>query len=128
MKKLLCFAALLLAQFLFAQEETVYSVYFEFDKYNLDDKQGNNVVAFIKAIDTTRIEAIQIYGYTDDRGKDEYNYKLSSKRANTIKDTLIGRGIKNKIIVTTETGPGLLQYDKKGYDRGRPHLPREYLI
>lgn len=111
MKKLLCFAALLLAQFLFAQEETVYSVYFEFDKYNLDDKQGNNVVAFIKAIDTTRIEAIQIYGYTDDRGKDEYNYKLSSKRANTIKDTLIGRGIKNKIIVTIE-GKGRIMLEE----------------
>ena len=94
-----------------AQEETVYSVYFEFDKYNLDDKQGANVVAFIKAIDTARIETIQIYGYTDDRGKDEYNYKLSTNRANTIRDTLIGRGIKNKIIVTIE-GKGRILLDE----------------
>lgn len=95
-----------------AQEETVFSIYFEFDKYNLDDKQGNNVVAFIKAIDTTRIETIQIFGYCDDRGKDEYNYKLSSNRANTIRDTLLGRGIKNKIIVTIEgKGRILLEED-----------------
>lgn len=85
-----------------AQEETVYSIYFEFDKYNLDDKQGNNVVAFINAIDTTRIESIQIFGYCDDRGKDEYNFKLSNNRANTIKDKMVNSGIKNKIIVTIE--------------------------
>lgn len=95
-----------------AQEETVYSIYFEFDKYNLDDKQGNNVVAFIKAIDTTRIESIQIFGYCDDRGKDEYNYKLSNNRANTIKSKMISSGIKNKIIVTIEgRGRILLEED-----------------
>src|ERR1044072_5469718 len=102
MKRLICIVVLLLSAITHAQEETVYSVYFEFDKYNLDDKQGANVVSFIKAIDTTRIETIQIFGYCDDRGKDEYNYKLSTNRANTIRDTLLGRGIKNKIIVTIE--------------------------
>jgi outer membrane protein OmpA-like peptidoglycan-associated protein len=103
--------ALLISNIILAQEETVYSVYFEFDKYNLDEKQGNNVVAFIKAIDTARIETIQIYGYCDDRGKDEYNFKLSTNRANTIRDTLIGRGIKNKIIVTIE-GKGRILLDE----------------
>lgn len=112
MKKIFSILALLLfVNTVCAQEETVYSVYFEFDKYNLDDKQGNNVVAFIKAIDTTRIESIQIFGYCDDRGKDEYNFVLSNNRANTIKDTLIGRGIKNKIIVTIE-GKGRIMLDE----------------
>lgn len=94
-----------------AQEETVYSVYFDVNKYNLDDKQGANVVAFIKAIDTARIESIQIFGYCDDRGKDEYNYKLSTNRANTIRDTLLGRGIRNKIIVTIE-GKGRIMLEE----------------
>lgn len=111
MKKILYLALLLLVQPLMAQEETVYSVYFDVNKYNLDDKQGNNVVAFIKAIDTTRIETIQIFGYCDDRGKDEYNFKLSTNRAHTIRDTLIGRGIKNKIIVTIE-GKGRIMLEE----------------
>ena len=85
-----------------AQEEVVHSVYFEFDKFHLDDKQANDVVSFVKATDTSRIESIQIYGYCDDRGKDAYNYKLSNNRANTIKKKLIEKGIKNKIIVTIE--------------------------
>lgn len=103
---------LLVSNLSIAQEETVYSVYFDVNKFNLDDKQGNNVVAFIKAIDTARIETIQIYGYCDDRGKDAYNFKLSTNRANTIRDTLLGRGIKNKIIVTIEgKGRILLEED-----------------
>lgn len=103
---------LLVSNLSIAQEETVYSVYFDVNKFNLDDKQGNNVVAFIKAIDTSRIETIQIYGYCDDRGKDAYNFKLSTNRANTIRDTLLGRGIKNKIIVTIEgKGRILLEED-----------------
>lgn len=112
MKKIFSILAiLLLITTVKAQEETIYSVYFEFDKYNLDKKQGDGVVAFIQAIDTTRIESIQIYGYCDDRGKDEYNFILSNNRANTIKDTLIGRGIKNKIIVTIE-GKGRIMLEE----------------
>ena len=85
-----------------AQEEVVQSVYFEFDKYNLDEKQEMEVVNFIKNTDSTRIESIQIFGYTDDIGKDAYNYKLSTNRANTIQEKLLQNGVKNKIIVTIE--------------------------
>ena len=86
----------------YAQEELVQSVYFEFNKFNLDAKQGNAAVHFIKTTDSTRIESIQIYGYTDDIGRDAYNFKLSTNRANTIREKLISGGIKNKIIVTIE--------------------------
>src|SRR6478736_1492124 len=95
---------------LYAQEEVVHSVYFHFDKYNLDEKQGEDVVNFIKNTDSTRIASIQIFGYTDDRGKDAYNYKLSNNRANAIKEKLIADGIKNKIIVTIE-GKGRILID-----------------
>ncbi|MGH2665255.1 OmpA family protein [Flavobacterium sp.] len=93
-----------------AQEEVVNSIYFEFDKYHLDEKQGNAVVNFIKTVDSTRVESIQIFGYCDDRGKDAYNFKLSNNRANTIKNKLVGSGIKSKIIVTIE-GKGRVLID-----------------
>ena len=76
----------------FAQEEEeVHSIFFEFDKYNLKEEQANAVVTFVSKIDTTRIESIQIFGYCDDRGKDAYNYTLSTNRANTVKNKLIDR-------------------------------------
>ncbi|UOK43115.1 MULTISPECIES: OmpA family protein [Flavobacterium] len=109
MKKL-AFFLLLLTPLAYAQEEVVHSVYFEFDKHNLDEKQADEVVTFVKAIDTSRIESVQIYGYCDDRGKDAYNYKLSNNRANTIKNKLIEKGIKNKIIITIE-GKGRILID-----------------
>lgn len=93
---------LLFCGMVYAQEELVQSVYFEFNKYNLDENQGNSVVNFIKTTDSTRIESIQIYGYTDDIGKDAYNFKLSTNRARAIQDKLVKSGIKNKIIVTIE--------------------------
>lgn len=108
--RLLKFLPLLVFGFLHAQEEAVHSVYFEFDKFNLDDKQGKEVVDFIKNTDSTRIESIQIYGYTDDIGKDAYNFKLSTNRANTIQTKLLESGVKSKIIVTIE-GKGRILID-----------------
>ena len=108
--KLLKYFPLLLFGLLQAQEEVVHSVYFEFDKFNLDDKQATEVVDFIKNTDSTRIESIEIFGYTDDVGKDDYNFKLSTDRATTIQSKLIENGITSKIIVTIE-GKGRILID-----------------
>ena len=96
--------------FLHAQEEAVHSVYFDFDKSNLDEKHGEELVNFVKKIDSTRIESIEIFGYTDDIGKEAYNFKLSTKRATVIQEKMIESGIKNKIIVTIE-GKGRILID-----------------
>ena len=108
--KLLKYFPLLLFGLLQAQEEVVHSVYFEFDKFKLDDKQATEVVDFIKNTDSTRIESIEIFGYTDDVGKDDYNFKLSTDRATTIQSKLIENGITSKIIVTIE-GKGRILID-----------------
>lgn len=93
-----------------AQEEIVHSIYFEFDKFALNDKEVNEAIDFIKKTDSTRIESIQIFGYTDDVGKDAYNFKLSTKRANAIQERFVASGIKSKIIVTIE-GKGRILID-----------------
>ena len=108
--RFLKFLPLLFCSFLYAQEEVVQSVYFEFDKFNLEEKQGKTVVDYIQKTDSSRIASVQIFGYTDDVGKDAYNFKLSSSRANTIKEMLLNNGIKNKIIVTIE-GKGRILID-----------------
>lgn len=96
--------------FIQAQEEIVHSIYFEFDKFALNEKEVNEAINFIKKTDSTRIESIQIFGYTDDVGKDAYNFKLSTKRANAIQDKFIENGIRSKIIVTIE-GKGRILID-----------------
>jgi outer membrane protein OmpA-like peptidoglycan-associated protein len=110
MGRFFTFIILFFCGFLYAQEEVVQSVYFEFDKFQLDEKQVNTVIEFIKNTDSTRIESIQIFGYTDDVGKEAYNFKLSTNRANAIREKLVQNGIKNKIIVTIE-GKGRILID-----------------
>lgn len=111
MKKLFILC-LLISTSIFAQEdEEVHSIFFEFDKFSLKEEQANAVVAFVSKIDTSRIESVQIFGYCDDRGKDAYNYTLSTNRANTVKNKLIEKGIKSKIIITLE-GKGRIMLDE----------------
>ncbi len=112
MTRLFSLLFLLFSVITFAQEdEEVHSIFFEFDKYNLKEEQANAVVAFVSKIDTSRIESVQIFGYCDDRGKDAYNYTLSTNRANTVKNKLVERGIKSKIIITLE-GKGRIMLDE----------------
>lgn len=85
-----------------AQQKPVETIYFEFDKYDLTEKQISVVSNFIKNIDTSKVESIQIYGYCDDRGNDEYNFRLSNNRANTIQDLLIKKGFNQSKIVILE--------------------------
>ncbi|MFD2892191.1 OmpA family protein [Flavobacterium chuncheonense] len=110
MRLLLACLILLMSFFANAQEEEVHSIYFEFDKYNLREDQATDVIAFVQKLDTTKVESIEIFGYCDDRGKDAYNFKLSNNRANTVKNKLIEKGIKNKIIITIE-GKGRVLID-----------------
>jgi outer membrane protein OmpA-like peptidoglycan-associated protein len=111
MKWLLLIATFFPFELSYAQEEEIYSIFFEFDKFSLKEEQAEGVLAFVQKIDTARIESIQIYGYCDDRGKDEYNFVLSTNRATTVKNKLIERGIKSKIIITLE-GKGRIMLDE----------------
>ncbi|MFC3336773.1 OmpA family protein [Flavobacterium palustre] len=43
------------------------------------------LVDFVSKIDTATVETIQIYGYCDDRGNNDYNLKLSQNRVNSVK-------------------------------------------
>ena len=97
-----------LALFLFiiynlsAQQKPIETIYFEFDKYDLTPNQTEIVTNFIKSIDTTKVESIQIYGYCDDRGNDDYNFKLSNNRANTIQNLIVSAGFNQSKIVILE--------------------------
>ncbi|MEZ4787463.1 MAG: OmpA family protein [Flavobacterium haoranii] len=106
---------LLISLFSIAQDEEIHSIYFEFDKYDLKQEQVDAVINFVKKLDTTKVETIEIFGYCDDRGKDAYNYKLSTNRATTVKNKLVEKGIKNKIIITIE-GKGRILIDEDVLD------------
>lgn len=92
-----------------AQEKKIGTVYFEFDKYSIDAIQEQTVVSFVRKIDTTLLESIQIYGYCDDRGDNNYNLKLSENRVNAVKSILVAHGFnKSKIVIVEGKGRVLI--------------------
>lgn len=107
--KIVCF---LFVGFTSAQDKKTESVYFEFERYDLDSKQQQQIIDFLVKIDTTTIEAVQIYGYCDDRGDNDYNYKLSEDRVHTVQQLLSSNGFdKSKIVVIEGKGRVLLVKD-----------------
>jgi outer membrane protein OmpA-like peptidoglycan-associated protein len=95
-----------------AQEKPVETVYFDFDKYALRDPEIKIITAFVKTADTSKIESIQIYGYCDDRGANDYNYILSKNRVNTVQTILIENGFNaNKIVIIEGKGRVIVRQD-----------------
>jgi outer membrane protein OmpA-like peptidoglycan-associated protein len=76
---------LLVGQFIQGQSQDSHVVYFDTGQYDVPVIETNRLVLFIQELKDIEIERISIYGFTDDRGSDNYNLILSQNRANAIK-------------------------------------------
>jgi len=90
---LICFFQLALSQ-----KAVKHEVYFQTDKYDILETEYNRLLLFLSDIDTLDIERIEIYGFTDDRGSNDYNLTLSNQRANAIKQVFSENEIDEKLI------------------------------
>jgi outer membrane protein OmpA-like peptidoglycan-associated protein len=71
----------------------VYKVYFEFDKWNLDDRATADLDILAKGMSEYPTVKIEVKSHTDSRGPETYNMKLSEKRGKSVIDYLAGKGI-----------------------------------
>jgi outer membrane protein OmpA-like peptidoglycan-associated protein len=112
MKKGIQIVVFLCFSYLSAQENTVQSVYFEFDKFNLNKNEIYQISKIINSPDFSKFEAIQFYGYCDDRGTSDYNDKLSKKRVAVVEQFLLTNGVfPNKIFISEGRGKIILEKD-----------------
>jgi outer membrane protein OmpA-like peptidoglycan-associated protein len=58
-----------------------------------------NAIEFVKMYPNTKV---QVVGYTDDRGTDKYNLKLSQRRADAVKKYLVDNGHVKAENITSE--------------------------
>jgi outer membrane protein OmpA-like peptidoglycan-associated protein len=89
-------------------------VNFEFGKSNLtkaDEADLRKAVDFISKYRGTKVE---LDGYTDNKGTEQYNQKLSEKRAEAVKQYLIKEGAVDKTKISS-----------KGYGESRPIAPNK---
>ncbi len=81
--------------------------FFDFDKATLKPEGKAKLDDLVSKMGGLNLEVIIGVGHTDSVGTKEYNQKLSERRANTVKDYLVGKGIEKNRVYTE--GKGLSQ-------------------
>lgn len=78
-----------------------FQVHFAFDSSILQAKALKRIDAFAHFIDVNKeaIKQIEIAGHTDAKGSNEYNLSLSQRRAKAVYDTLVDKGISQKLMI-----------------------------
>lgn len=101
---------------------TLENVYFDFNKHTLKSISFKSINALVKEMKKNTNLVIEIAGHTDNIGKDDYNRRLSQRRANSVRKYLLKKGIlKNRIISKGygETSPVTTNKTKIGRQRNR---------
>ena len=76
------------------------TVYFEFDKFNLNSKSLQTLKSAVAAMKDNPSIKITISGHADERGTREYNLALGQRRAESVRDYFSINGINaNRIMV-----------------------------
>lgn len=70
-----------------------YKVYFAFDKYNLNDQAKADLDRLAKDMNENPSVTLDVKSYTDCRGPQSYNMKLSEKRGKSVIDYMMSKGV-----------------------------------
>jgi OmpA-OmpF porin, OOP family len=73
--------------------ETIVTVYFDFDKHNIKTDAGITLDSVYNVLTQFPGATLQISGYTDMKGTEEYNKVLADKRARACMKYLVDKGI-----------------------------------
>ena len=80
------------------------SVYFDYDKYEINAEYKELISAHAKFLNKNRELKILVQGNTDDRGSSEYNLALEQKRADSLKKMLILFGAREEQLESVSLG------------------------
>ena len=71
------------------------NIYFEFDRFELKQESSSELEALLYFLKQNKTIKIEIQGFTDNKGNDAYNLNLSTKRAETVYEYLVEKGVSN---------------------------------
>ncbi len=72
---------------------TLKNVYFDLDKATLKEKSHSRLNKLVNKLKENPSMVIEIAGHTDNQGSKQYNLRLSQRRANTVRQYIINKGI-----------------------------------
>jgi outer membrane protein OmpA-like peptidoglycan-associated protein len=90
---------------------TFEDVHFDFDRFNLRPEATRILDEAVTAMQQDATLRIQIEGHTCNIGTAEYNLALGDRRANSVRDYLISRGIPQARLTTVSYGEERPKYD-----------------
>jgi outer membrane protein OmpA-like peptidoglycan-associated protein len=79
-------------------------IYFDFDRATLSRASRDTLDGIVRFMTANPSANVQVTGYTDDRGSDDYNATLGARRATVTKDYLVSKGISANRITTATRG------------------------
>jgi peptidoglycan-associated lipoprotein len=93
------------------REYTFEDVHFDFDRYTLRPEALRILDEAIAAMQNDATLNLTIEGHTDSIGTNEYNMALGERRANSVRDYLVSRGIAATRLRTVSFGEENPKYD-----------------
>ena len=94
------------------------AVYFQLNEDQLMPQANEKLAQLVRFILAHDKQQILVEGHTDDTGGEEYNLKLSERRANAVMDALVARGVDAGLISVQGYGETLPITDNET-DAGR---------
>ena len=79
-------------------------VYFAFDKTVLSKASNDTLDGVVRFMNANAGAKVEVTGYTDDRGNDDYNSRLGARRATVVKNYLVSKGVNESRIMTSTKG------------------------
>lgn len=79
-------------------EEAMYLVFFDFDKSAIASSGESVLDAVGTEVKSRSLNAVNVLGHTDRAGSRTYNNRLALKRANSVREALIKRGVNASLI------------------------------
>ena len=81
-------------------------LYFKTDSFELTNGSAALLQPILEAINKTGSQDISVIGHTDTAGSKEHNFTLSTRRAETVRDLLVARGVDPALIQVSSHGEG----------------------
>ncbi|MBK8183052.1 MAG: peptidoglycan-associated lipoprotein Pal [Candidatus Competibacteraceae bacterium] len=97
-------------------------IYFDYDSANIRAESRPVIEANSRALASNRRTVTQLEGHTDERGSREYNIALGERRANSVRQYMVGLGVSPqqvRVVSYGEERPAAGGQDEQSYARNR---------
>ncbi|ACZ49107.1 putative outer membrane protein OmpA [Anaplasma centrale str. Israel] len=110
----------------------VEKVYFDFNKYEIKGSGKKVLLGLVERMKADKMSTLLIVGHTDSRGTEEYNLALGERRANAVKEFILGcdRSLSPRISTQSrgKAEPEILVYSSDFKEAEKAHAQNRRVV